>query len=225
MTFTFLALALGLLVIPLIFQVDKNIFGKDSFRSAMVASFIATMLLGTVSVVLAKFSVISYPFIEANGLVFQRLPLVQYLLHFTFGFTAIAVYQYLNIRFKNNNLQKYSLATSHFLMGLCIAFLFFGYTKLFTLVTFSILFLALFAVEYMSKLRFMYRTYRTFLVMLILGFALYAILIAEGILKINYLQTVRMDLLGVPLEQHFLVLLNTVVAVNMFEFFKVKITV
>lgn len=222
MTFTFFILALGLLAIPLIFQIDKKIFREDSLKSAIVASLIATMLMSTIGIVLAKFSVITYALTEANDLFFQSLPLAQYLLHLTFSFTAISVYQYLNICFTNNDLQKYSLSVSHFLLGLCIAFLFFGYTKLYTLVTFSTLFLALFVVEYMSKLRFMYKTYRTLLAMLIPSFAIYSVLIAEGIIKINYLQTVKMDLLGVPLEQHFMVLLNTVVAVNMFEFFKAK---
>ena len=222
MVFTFLAIALGILLLPLIFHLHKRSFVENKLKFTVGASLVAAMLMSTIYLVLVKFNVIAYKAENSNDLHFGGVPIAQYILHFTFSFTIIGTYNYLNLLFPKNDLQKYSLAISHFLLGLCIAFLFFGYTKLFAVVTFSTLFLFLFAVEYMSKLRFMYKTYRTFLIMLIPGFAIYSILIAEGILKINHAETVGINLLGVPLEQCFVVLLNTVVAVNMFEFFKAK---
>ena len=222
MTFTILFFALSILLLPLVFHLHKRIFIVNKLKFTVGASLVAAMLMSTIYLVLTKFNVIAYHSENSNDLYFGGVPLTQYFLHFTFSFSIIATYIYLNLFFPKNDLQKYSLAISHFLLGLCIAFLFFGYTKLFTLITFSTLFLFLFAVEYMSKLRFMYKTYRTFLIMLIPGFVIYSILIAEGILKIHQEETVGINLLKVPLEQCFVVLLNTIVAVNMFEFFNAK---
>ncbi|MNK78829.1 hypothetical protein D3C87_984770 [compost metagenome] len=222
MKFTFLLLALALFVLPLVFHFDKKIFKDDNFRSALGASLIAAIIFSTVTVVLQLLGIIGFDANSTVGVVFKDIPLEHYLLNFSFSFTGISMYQYINIKFPKNDLQKYSLALSNLLLGLCVAFLFFGYPKWYTLLTFATLFILLFLIEYVGKLRFMYRAYRAFSLMLIPFYLVYGILFWSDTLVIANNQVTGMYIAKIPIETHFIALSMLLVSIYMFEFFKSK---
>ena len=220
MKFTFLILALGLLLFPLVLQVDKKIFKNGNFKAALGASLISSIIFSTLTVVLQLFSIITFSTDSALGVVFKELPLEQYLLYFSFSFTSVCIYQYLNIKFPDNSLQKYSLALSNLLLGLCVAFLFFGYPKWYTLSTFATLLISLFLIEYVGRLRFMYRAYRAFVLMLIPFYIVYGFLFWSETLLIAKHQVTGMNVAKIPIETHFMALSMLLVSIYMFEFFK-----
>jgi len=222
MKFAFLLLALGLLVLPLIFHFDKKIFKDGNLKAAVGASLISLIVFSTISVVWQLLGVLAFDKGTTLGVFFKDIPLEQYLLNFTFSFTAISLFQYLNIKFPNNDLQKYSLALSNLLLGLCIAFLFFGYPKWYTLFTFAMLLILLFLIEYVGKLRFMYRAYRAFAVMLIPFYLVYGCLFWNDCIWIAKNQHVDMYVAKIPIEDHFIALSMVLVSIYMFEFFKSK---
>lgn len=222
MKFTFLLLALGLLILPLIFHLDKKIFKEGNFKAVLGASLITAIVFSTIIVLLQIFGIVAFDVNNTVGLIFKDIPLEQYLLYFSFSFAAISVYLYINIKFPNNDLQKYSLALSNLLLGLCVAFLFFGYPKWYTLSTFATLLVLLFLIEYVGRLRFMYRAYRAFVLMLIPFYVVYGILFWNGTLLVAKNQFTGMCVAKIPVENHFIALSMLLVSIYMFEFFKSK---
>lgn len=222
MKFTFLLLTLGLLVLPLIFHFDKKIFKDGNFKAALGASLISAIIFSTISVVLQLLGIVTFDAGNTVGVVFKEIPLEQYLLNFSFSFTVISLFQYLNVRFPGNDLQKYSLALSNLLLGLCVAFLFFGYPKWYTLSTFILLLVLLFLIEYVGKLRFMYRAYRAFLVMLIPFYLVYGFIFWNELILVAKSQLTGMYVAKIPIENHFIALSTVLVSIYMFEFFKSK---
>lgn len=222
MKLTFFFLALALLVFPLIFHIDKKIFKDGNFTAALGGSLISAIIFSTLAVVQYLLGVLSFDLNSTLGLVFKDIPLEQYLLNFSFSFTAVSLYQYLNIKFPKNDLQKYSLAISNLLLGLCIAFLFFSYSKWYTLLTFATLFILLFLIEYVGKLRFMYKAYRAFAVMLIPFCLVYGAVFWNDVLIVAKNQLTGMYVAKIPIENYFLALSMLLVSVYMFEFFKSK---
>lgn len=222
MKFTFLLLALGLLLLPLFFHLDKKIFKNGSFKAVFGASLVSAIIFSALTVVLQIFGIITFSADSTLGVVFKEVPLEHYLLNFSFSFASVSAYQYLNIKFPNNNLQKYSLALSNLLMGLCVAFLFFGYPKWYTLGTFATLLILLFLIEYVGTLRFMYRAYRAFVFMLVPFCLVYGLLFWNGLIVVAKQQVTGMHLAKIPVENLFITLSMLLVSVYMFEFFSSK---
>lgn len=222
MKFTFLLLALALFVLPLIFHFDKKIFKDGNFKDALGASLIAAIVFSTMTVVLQLLGIVAFDASNTIGVVFKNIPIEQYLLNFSFSFTAVSLFQYLNVKFPNNDLQKYSLALSNLLLGLCVAFLFFGYPKWYTLLTFATLFILLFLIEYVATLRFMYKAYRAFVVILIPFYLVYGFLFWNENLLVAKNQLTGMYVAKIPVENHFIALSMLLLSIYMFEFFKGK---
>ncbi|WAC41083.1 lycopene cyclase domain-containing protein [Pedobacter sp. SL55] len=222
MKFTFLLLALGPLLLPLVFHLDKKIFKNDNFKAAFGASLVSAIIFSALTVVLQIFGIITFATDSTLGVVFKDVPLEQYLHNFSFSFASVSVYQYLNIKFPANNLQKYSLALSNLLMGLCVAFLFFGYPKWYTLGTFGTLLILLFLIEYVGTLRFMYRAYRAFAFILAPFCLVYGLLFWNGLVVVAKQQVTGMHLAKIPVENLFIALSMLLVSVYMFEFLKSK---
>lgn len=220
MKFTFLLLALGLFIPPIIFHLDKKIFKDGNFKATLGASLVSAIVFATIIVVLRLLNVVAFDTNNTIGVVFRDVPLEQYLLYFSFSFAAISVNSYFNVKFPNNDLQKYSLAVSNLLLGLCVAFLFFGYPKWYTLSTFATLLISLFLIEYVGRLRFMYRAYRAFVLMLIPFYIVYGFLFWSETLLIAKHQVTGMNVAKIPIETYFMALSMLLVSIYMFEFFK-----
>lgn len=224
MKFAFLLLALSLFLLPLIFHFDKKIFKDGNFNAVLGGSLIAAIVISTLTIVLQLLGILQYNEINTIGLIFKDIPVEQYLLNFSFSFTAVSLYLYLNFKFPKNDLQKYSLALSNLILGLCVAFLFFSYPKWYTMLTFATLLVVLLLIEYVGRLRFMYKAYRAFLVMLIPFHLVYGILFWKGTLLVAANETSGMQVAKIPVENYFLALIMLLISVYMFEFFKSKRT-
>lgn len=220
--FVFLILALVPLLLPLVFQINKQIFKSGNLRTAFGASLVATILFSAITVVLYLLGLVSYEIEKTLSVSFKDVPVEQYLLYFSLNFTGISLYLYLNLLFPKNDLQKYSLAFSNFLLGLCVAFLFFGYPKWYTMLTFATLLLVLLLIEYVGKLRFMYRAYRAFAFMCLPLLIVYSILVWNGTI-LNAADAISgLQVAKVPVETLFMYLSSLLVSIYMFEFFKSK---
>lgn len=222
MNFVFLILALAPLLLPVIFQIDKQISKDGNLRAAFGASLVSTILFSAITVVLYLLGLISYNAQNTLSISFKDIPVEQYLLHFSLNFTAISLYQYLNLRFPKNDLQKYSLAFSNLLLGLCVAFLFFGYPKWYTMLTFATLLLVLLLIEYVGKIRFMYRAYRAFVFMLVPLLIVYSVLAWNNVVTATANGVSGLHIAKVPVETLCMFLSALLVSIYMFEFFKSK---
>ncbi len=103
--------------------------------------------------------------------------------------------------------------------SICIAMLFFGYQKLYTLFTFSILLLFMVYIEYVNKIRFMYRFYRAYLLMLIPFYLVYGVLTFMPVLQFNASETLKFNIFHIPFETPFYFMGMMLLSVFLFEVF------
>ena len=217
MNSTFLALAIAPLLLPIVFQFNKRIFTGGNFKAAFSASLLSCIVFSAIILAQHSLNFISYGTKEDT---FIGIPIAQYILNFTFSFAAVSLYQYLNIKFPKNDLQRYSLAVSNLLLGLCIAFLFFAYSKWYTVSTFATLLILLLFIEYVGKLRFMYKAYRAFVLMLIPFHLIYGVLFWKGTIAIDKNHLAGLYIAKIPVESHFVALAMMLLSIYMFEFFR-----
>ncbi len=220
MTYSFLLLDLFLILIPIVLSFDKNVIGKDSFRLIMPAILVPGIIFSTITIIFTFLGVWGFNSAFLIGNYYREVPIEQHLFFFAFSFAGLGIYNYLNLKFPNNELQKFSLTLSNLMLGVCVAFIFFAYAKWYTVVIFAILFVLLLYIEYINKLRFMYRFYRAYVVALIPFYICYGILCNLPTLTYNTAETIKLSLANIPLENHFLMMGVLLLSVYLFEFFK-----
>lgn len=220
MTYTFLILNLFVVLIPFALMLDRKVTSVDKLKSIILPSLIVTFVFSEVAVFLTGLKAWKFNTDYLIGASYRGLPLEEYIFLFSFSFAGLGVYNYLNAKFPKNDLQKYSLTLSNLMMGICIAFLFFGYTKWYTAITFAFLLMLFFGVEYINKLRFMYRFYRAFVAMLIPFYCVYAIICNMPIIQYDIAQNVGFSLFKIPFENHFFMMATLLLGVYLFETLK-----
>ncbi|SFH35923.1 lycopene cyclase domain-containing protein [Pedobacter insulae] len=220
MTHIFLYLNLFLFLIPFALIIDKRNFTLADVWSLFIPSLVVTVIFSETGVFLAGLKVWSFNPEYLIDITYRNIPLEMYLFYFTSSFASLAVYCYLNARFPKNDLQKYSLSLSNLLLGLMIAFLFFAYTKWYTVITFAILFLLMLFVEYKNQLRFMYRFYRAFAVCLIPFYISFGILCNMPIINYKASETLGVNLFNIPVENHFYMMGMLLLGVYVLEVLK-----
>jgi hypothetical protein len=220
MTHIFLYLNLFLFLIPIALAADKKVFEIANIRSLIVPAIIVTIIFSETGVFFAGLKVWTFNSDYVLGITYRQLPLEMYLFYFTSSFSGLGIYNYLNVKFPKNDLQKYSLSLSHLLLGIMVAILFFAYTKWYTATTFILLFLLMLYIEYKNQLRFMYRFYRAFLVCLVPFYISYGILCHVPIISYNASETINVNLFKIPFENHFYMMGMLLLGVYFMEVFK-----
>lgn len=220
MTYTFLILNIFIFLIPFALMLDRKVNGVEKLKTIVLPSLMVAFVFSEVAVFLTGLKAWSFNPVYLVGASYRGLPLEEYLFIFSFSFAGLGVYNYLNAKYPKDDLQKYSLTLSNLMMGVCIAFLFFGYTKWYTAITFAFLLLLLFGVEYINRLRFMYRFYRAFVAMLIPFYCVYAIICNLPIMQYDMAQNVGFSLAKIPFENHFFMMATLLLGVYLFETLK-----
>ena len=214
-----LLIDLFFLLIPLLFLMGRSALTFRQLIFGAVPALVTTVIFTEMAVFWAGLKVISFNSAYLVDAYYRLLPLEYYLFIFSFIYMALAIYEWLNVKYPDNELQKYSLAISNGVLGICVAFLFFGYTKWYTVVIFGFLLLLLFFIEYKNLLRFMYRFYRTFLLCL-LPFLGFYIFFSNSALNHNIAENTGYLVLNMPLESVFMLMGMLLLTVSVSEFIK-----
>lgn len=222
MNYTYLLINLGLVLIPVILFSIKRLNFTNTSKFTILAALINVFTFSVPTEFLTQFKVIVFNPPYLTGMTLWQLPVEELLLLFILPLAGLAIYQFLNLRFPDNTLEKYSLAVSNILLGVCIAMLYFGHQKFYTLFTFCILLVFMVYIEYVNKLRFMYRFYRAYLVSLIPFYLSYGILTSLPVLQYNSEETLNFNLAHIPFESHFYFMAMLLLSVYLFELFKSK---
>lgn len=223
MNYTYLLINIAVIFFPLVLSFDRKVHFYSKWRFVIPAIFITGMVFLLWDLLFVKLNVWSFNPNYIVGLSLWGLPLEEMLFFLTVPYACIFIYECLNAYFPNNNLQRYSLALSNTLLGLCIAILFFGYSRWYTLINFGFLFVALFAVEYFNhKFRFMYKFYRAYLVSLIPFYIVNGFLTAIPVVIYNDNENLNFRVGTIPFEDHFYLMGLLLMNVYLYEFFKSK---
>lgn len=215
---TYLLLLAALLSISLILYFQSARPGI--WKALLPAVFGAGVIYMIATLVLKRINVLRYDLSHFAGADNSGVPYEVILSAFIFPFAGIAIYGFLNSRFPKQLYEKYSLALSNILMGLCIAMIFFAYTKWYPVFTFSLMIITLFLVEYKNKLRFMYRFYRAYLIFVAAYLAVVLPFHVSGYIGFNEAQTVKFRLFYVPFESFFFLFSIMLISIWLFELFK-----
>jgi hypothetical protein len=151
-----------------------------------------------------------------------RLPLEQVLLCLILPYLFLLIYYALNARYPLVKPDKYSLSISNLLMGLCIAMIFFAYTKMYAVSTFGLLLLSLFFLEYRNSIRFMLPFYRAYLVALIPFLVIFVSLHAVDAYVYAIQHTIDLKIAYIPFELYFYFLCSSLITLAICELKKHK---
>jgi len=191
-------------------------------RTILLSICLTGILFSLFAILFSALGILSFNANLLTGVVIAGLPIQIILLSFVIPALGLYTYRFLNTRFPNNNLEKFSLSVSNLMLGICIAFLFFGYLKLYTATTFIVVLALLLYIEYKNKLRFMYRFYRTYLVLLIPFYLGCLVVKKQSFLVFNENASLKLYLAHLPIEAYFYFMGMLLLAVYLFELFKSK---
>ncbi|RZK52187.1 MAG: lycopene cyclase domain-containing protein [Pedobacter sp.] len=222
MNYIFLLISICLILFPFLLAFDKANLNHNTIKTTVLPSFIVALLFAGVSIFLTDFAVFKFNPLYTLGFNIRKVPFEQLLFNFSLIFASLNLYRYLNSKFPNNAGQKYSLAISNALIGVCVAFLFFAHTKAYPTIVFGILILLLLFVEYFNRLRFMYRFYRVFVASLVLFYIAYGILCNIPVIAYERKETVALELANIPLENHFCLMAMLLLGTYLLERFTYK---
>jgi len=220
MNYTYLFVDLGLLLLPVLLFSNKRLNFANQSKFIILAILINVFAFSVPTEFLTQLKVIVYNPPYLSGMTLWQLPVEELLLSMVLPLCGLAIYLFLNMRFPGNGPEKYSLALSNLLLGICIAMLYFGHQKLYTVFTFSILIVFLAYIEYVNKIRFMYRFYRAYLVSLIPFYIAYSVLTTAPAIQYTEEETLNFNLAHIPFESHFYFMAMLLLSIYLFELFK-----
>ncbi|MBC7418810.1 MAG: lycopene cyclase domain-containing protein [Pedobacter sp.] len=221
MTYTYLLLNLGVIFFPLVLSFDKKVHFFSKWKFVLPAISLTGVVFLIWDLLFVKLNVWSFNPDYIIGIKFFGLPLEEILFFLTVPYACIFIYECLNAYFPANHLQKYSLVLSNLLLGICIAFLYFGYNRWYTVINFGFLLLVLGYVEYLNhNLRFMYKFYRAYLVALIPFYVVNGFLTAIPVVIYNNAENIGIRIGTIPFEDHFYLMALLLMNIYLYELFK-----
>jgi hypothetical protein len=197
---------------------SRALLSRD-WKSVLYSVLFTCVFSLGLQVAFMRYQLIHYDFNPNPGFEVSGIPIAAVLFCFTVPLAGIFIYRGLNIRYPDNLLDRYSLAFSNLLLGLCIAFVFFAYTMAYSVTAFVMLFLLLLFIEYRNKIRFMYRFYRTYGVVIVLYFIASLLLGSFNGAAYQVAHTVKFTVAGVPFENYALLMVMLLFAVYLYEVF------
>lgn len=218
MNFTYLLLALGILLIPVVLLFVKKTSFNQTIKFAIPAVLITGFVFSIFATILVTAGVWNFHPAYLTGVSLWKIPIDEFVFSAAICLAGIGVYVSLNAFFPNNALDKFSLSFSNLIMGICIAMLIFTYTKWYSAISFGALFILIFYIEYLNRLRFTYKFYRGFLVSLILFYIAYGVISTLPV--ISYTEVINLKLGAIPFESHFYFMGMLLMSVYLFELFK-----
>lgn len=220
MNYTYLLTNLVLLLLPVVLFSLKGVDFVKNSKFIILAVLINVFAFSVPTEFLTQLKVIVFNPPYLTGMTLWELPVEELLFSAFMPFTGIAIYLFLNERYPDNTPEKYSLAVSNILLGVCIAMIYFGHQKLYTLCAFAILLTFILYIEFVNKIRFMYRFYRAYLISLI-PFALVCIFLnSRPVVQYTVTETLDFNLLHIPFESFFYYMAMLLLTVFLYEVFK-----
>jgi lycopene cyclase domain-containing protein len=221
MNYTYLLINIAVVLFPLILSFDKKVHFVSKWKFVLPSVLITGVFFLIWDMLFTKLNVWSFNPDYIIGINFFGLPLEEILFFLTVPYACIFIYECLNTYFPNKTFEKYSLALSNLLLGVCVAILFFGYHQWYTLINFGFLLVLLGYVEYVNtRFRFMFYFYRAYLVSLIPFYIVNGFLTAIPIVMYNDKQILGMRVGTIPFEDHFYLMGLLLMNIYLYESFK-----
>ena len=158
------------------------------------------------------------------GLYILNLPIEEILFFITVPFACIFIYECLKYYIRRDLLKSVSRMISIMLIILSIVLLLAFYDRVYTLITFGLLLLALSYAEFIQKAN-LGRFYLAYLVSLIPFYIVNGILTSIPIVMYNNAENMAFRIGTIPFEDHFYSMSMLLINIRLFEYFKSRSTV
>jgi lycopene cyclase domain-containing protein len=157
-----------------------------------------------------------------SGLLFFHLPVEEILFFITVPFACMFIYACLNYYIKWNINTRLVRIISSLICIAAMLILIFNYSKLYTLVTFSLVLVLILLLQYGFKVNWLGRFYRAYFISLIPFYIINGLLTCIPVVLYNNAQNLGVRIGTIPIEDHFYLMALLLMNIGLFEYFRTK---
>ena len=220
MKYTYLLINFLTVFFPIVLSFDKRVQFYKNWQFVWPGMGITGAFFLGWDVLFTAENVWSFNAHYISGIKLFNLPIEEIFFFLTVPFACIFIYECINYYIKwqlSKQVAKYITAT---LIILSFALALVYHNKLYTLVTFSFLYLLLGGLLLLFRVIFLNRFYLTFLVSLVPFYLVNGVLTALPVVIYNNHQNMGLRVGTIPFEDHFYSMSLLLMNVGFFEFFK-----
>lgn len=223
---TYLLVNIGAVLIPFIFSFHKKLKFYENWKSFWKSTFITSGIFISWDVIYTHLGVWEFNQEHLTGIYFFNLPIEECLFFICIPYASVFTYHCLGILINKDYFSNYVTKISALMV---ISFLFvgiFSIPKLYTSVTFILLALTIFTLQWIIKVSWLSRFYFSYLIILFPFFIVNGILtgwlLTNPVVIYNDLENLNIRCNTIPIEDVFYGMLLLVTNVGFYEFFKSK---
>lgn len=220
MKYSYLLLNLFTIFFPLVLSFDKRVQFAKSWKYIFPGMFLTGLVFLFWDVLFTLNGVWSFNNNYITGISFFHLPLEEILFFLTVPFACIFIYACLNYYIKWSLPQKATIAISVLLLSLSLVVMVLFCNRLYTMITFALLFVLLVLLQFVWQVKWLANFYRAYLVTLIPFYAINGILTAVPIVLYNNAQNMAVRVGTIPFEDHFYLMDLLLMNIGFFEYFR-----
>ncbi|RZA03525.1 MAG: lycopene cyclase domain-containing protein [Sphingobacteriaceae bacterium] len=222
MRYTYLLINFLTMLFPVLLSFDKRVQFFKSWRFIWPGMAITGFIFLFWDMLFTINGVWSFNAERIIGINFYELPLEEILFFLTVPFACLFIYACLNYYIKWQISNKITRAITTLLTLLSLATAIYYHDRLYTLVTFGLLFLLLLVLQFFFKVEWLNRFYLTYVVALIPFYIVNGLLTSIPVVLYNNLENVAIRVGTIPFEDHFYCMAMLLMNVGFFEYFKNK---
>lgn len=222
MKYTYLLINLLTVIFPIALSFDKRVQFYKSWRFILPGMAVTGIIFLFWDVLFTIKGVWSFNNHYIIGIRLLQLPLEEILFFLTVPFSCIFIYDCLNYYVKWQISQKVSRLVSYGLMSVSLILAITFYNRLYTIVTFTLLYILLGVLEFILKSKWLSRFYIAYVVSLIPFYIVNGILTSIPIVMYNNQQNMNFRIGTIPFEDHFYSMTLLMMNIAFFEYFRNK---
>lgn len=212
------------ILFPILLSFDKRVQFYKSWKFIFPGLIITGLIFLIWDYLFTILDVWSFNPDYVIGLYILNLPIEEILFFITVPFACIFIYECLNYYIKRDLLKGISRLISMMLIMLSIVLLVAFYDRVYTLITFGLLLIALSYAELIQKVN-LGRFYLAYLVSLIPFYIVNGILTSIPIVMYNDAENMAFRIGTIPFEDHFYSMSMLLINILLFEHFKTRKTI
>lgn len=220
MKYAYLLINFLSVIFPVLLSFDKRVQFYKSWKYAWPGLLISGMLFLAWDIFFTVKEVWSFNPNYILGITFFRLPLEEILFFLTIPFSCIFIYECLNYYVKWQIPDWIITILTTLLIITSTIILVFFYDRLYTLINFGTLFLLLFLLQYILKVKWLNRFFLAYLVSLIPFYIVNGILTSIPIVSYKNAENLGIRIGTIPVEDHFYLMSLLLMNIAFFEYFK-----
>ena len=222
MKYTYLLINILTVFFPVVLSFDKKVHFYKSWRFIWPGMAVTGLFFLFWDVLFTVKGVWSFNPHYIVGITLFGLPLEEILFFITVPFACIFIYACLNYYIKWQIDNRITRIINSLIIILCISELIFYHDRLYTIVTFGLLFILVPLLQYVFKAKWLNRFYLAYLVALIPFYIVNGILTSIPVVIYNNAANMGKRIGTIPAEDHFYLVILLLMNIGFFEYFKTK---